>query len=60
MIVKRLLTTESKRNIKDVFKTNPVYRTINAAYKEQETQMKTLRFSPEEIWVTASLALIIF
>lgn len=51
MIVRRLLTTESKRNIKEVFKTNPVYRTINAAYKEQESQMKTLRFSPEEIWV---------
>ena len=53
MIMKRLLTTESKRNIKEAFKINPVFRTINAAYKEQETQMTTLRFSPEEIFVNS-------
>ena len=51
MIVRRLLTTESKRNIKEAFKADPVFRTIDAAYKAQETRMKTLRFSPEEIWV---------
>ena len=49
--MRRLLTTESKRSIKDAFKGNAVFRTIDAAYKEQETQMATLRFSPEEIWV---------
>ena len=51
MTMKRLLTTASKRSIKDAFKGNAVFRTIDAAYKEQETQMATLRFSPEEIWV---------
>ena len=51
MIVRRLLTTESKRSIKEAFKGNAVFRTIDAAYKEQETLMSTLRFSPEEIWV---------
>jgi len=49
--MKRLLTTASKRSIKEAFKGNAVFRTIDAAYKEQETQMATLRFSPEEIWV---------
>ena len=48
MIVRRLLTTESKRSIKEAFKGNAVFRTIDAAYKEQEP---TIRFSPEEIWV---------
>ena len=51
MIVRRLLTTESKRSIKEAFKSNAVFRTIDAAYKEQEIQMATLRFSPEEILV---------
>ena len=51
MIMRRLLTTGSKRSIKDVFKGNAVFRTIDAAYKEQETRMEMLRFSPEEIWV---------
>ncbi len=51
MIVRRLLTTESKRSIKEAFKGNAVFRTIDAAYKEQEVQMVTLKFSPEEIWV---------
>ena len=45
------MTPESKRSIKEKFKGNAVFRTIDAAYKEQETQMATLRFSPEEIWV---------
>lgn len=49
--MRRLLKTESKRSIKEAFKGNAVFRTIDAAYKEQETQMATLRFSPEEIWV---------
>ena len=51
MTMRRLLTTGSKRSIKEAFKGNAVFRTINAAYKKQETQMATLRFSPEEIWV---------
>ena len=48
MTMRRLLTTASKRSIKDAFKGNAVFRTIDAAYKEQEP---TIRFSPEEIWV---------
>lgn len=51
MTMRRLLTTASKRSIKEAFKGNAVFRTIDAAYKEQESQMETLRFSPEEIWV---------
>jgi hypothetical protein len=51
MTKRRLLTTASKRNIKEAFKSNLVFRTIDAAYKKQETQMTTLRFSPEEICV---------
>lgn len=51
MTMRRLLTKESKRSIKEAFKGNVVFRTIDAAYKAQETQMATLRFSPEEIWV---------
>lgn len=49
--MKRLLTTENKRSLKQAFRNNAVFRVIDAAYKEQETQMDTLRFSPEEIWV---------
>lgn len=49
--MKRLLTKESKRSIKNAFRGNAVFRTIDAAYKDQETQMETFRFSPEEIWV---------
>lgn len=51
MTMRRLLTTDSKRSVKEAFKGNAVFRTIDAAYKEQETQMATLRFSPEEIWI---------
>ena len=51
MTMRRLLTTANKRSIKEAFKGNAVFLTIDAAYKEQETQMATLRFSPEEIWV---------
>lgn len=51
MAMKRLLTKENKRSIKEAFKVNAVFRVINAAYKEQETRMETLKFSPEEIWV---------
>lgn len=51
MIMRRLLTTGNKRSIKEVFKGNAVFRTIDAAYKEQETRMEKLRFSPEEIWL---------
>lgn len=49
--MKRLLQTERKRNLKEAFKGNIVFRIINEAYKEQESKMETLRFSPEEIWV---------
>ena len=49
--MRRLLTKENKRSIKEAFKGNAVFRVVDAAYKEQETQMETLRFSPEEIWV---------
>ena len=48
--MKRLLTKENKRSIKNAYRSNAIFRVINAAYKDQETQMKTLRFSPEEIW----------
>lgn len=48
--MQRLLKTEKKRSIKDAYKRNAVFRVIDAAYKEQEVQMQTLRFSPEEIW----------
>ena len=49
--MKRLLTKENKRNIKDAFKGNAVFRVIDAAYKEQEKQMETFHFSPEEVFV---------
>ena len=48
--MKRLLTKENKRSIKSAYRSNAVFRVIDAAYKDQETQMSTLRFSPEEIW----------
>lgn len=48
--MKRLLTKENKRSIKNAYKSNAIFRVIDAAYKDQETQMETLRFSPEEIW----------
>ena len=51
--MKRLLTKEKKRSIKDAYKRNAVFRVIDAAYKEQEAQMQTLRFSPEEIWANS-------
>lgn len=51
MTMKRLLTTENKRSLKQTYRNNAVFRVIDAAYKEQETKMETLRFSPEEIWV---------
>ena len=49
--MRRLLTTETKRSIKDAFKTNAVFRVIDAAYKDQERRMEKLHFSPEEIFV---------
>lgn len=51
MTMKRLLTKEIKRSIRAAFKGNAVFRVIDAAYKEQETQMTTFHFSPEEIFV---------
>lgn len=49
--MKRFLTTQTKRDVKEAFRSNAVFRVINAAYKQQEVKMKTLHFSPEEIWV---------
>lgn len=46
----RLLTTDKKRSIKETQDRNPVYQTINAAYKKREIEMKTFHFAPEEIW----------
>ena len=51
MTMKRLLTKENKRSIKEAFKNNAVFHIIDAAYKEQERQMGTFHFSPEEIFV---------
>lgn len=48
--MKRFLTTQTKRDIKEAFRSNAVFRVINAAYKKQEVEM-TLCFAPEEIWV---------
>lgn len=48
--MKRLLKKENKRSIKNEYKSNAIFHVIDAAYKDQETQMETLRFSPEEIW----------
>ena len=49
--MKRLLTTENKRSIKEAFKGNAVFRVIDAGYKEQENRMETLHFSPEEVFI---------
>ncbi len=51
MTMKRLLTTENKRSIKEAFKGNAVFRVIDAGYKEQENRMETLHFSPEEVFI---------
>ena len=51
--MKMLLTKENKRSIKTAYRSNPVFRVIDAAYKVKETQMATLRFSPEEIWANS-------
>ena len=51
--MKRFLTTQTKRDVKEAFKSNALFQVINAAYKQQEVEMETLRFSPEEIWVNS-------
>lgn len=51
MTMKKLLTTENKRNVREKYKNNPIYRTINEAYKDKEASMKVLRFSTEEIFI---------
>lgn len=51
--MKRFLTTQTKRDVKEAFKGNALFQVINAAYKQQEVEMETLRFSPEEIWVNS-------
>lgn len=51
MTMKRLLTKENKRSIKEAFKGNAVFHVIDAAYKDQERRMEKLHFSPEEIFV---------
>ncbi len=49
----RLLTTTNKQSIKEAFKGNVTYQTVKAAYKQLETKMRTLCFSPEEIWMNS-------
>ena len=51
--MKRFLTTQTKRDVKKAFRSNALFQVINAAYKQQEVEMETLRFSPEEIWVNS-------
>lgn len=49
----RLLKTKSKQSVRKAFGENVLYQTIKAAYKQQETEMQTLGFSPEEIWINS-------
>lgn len=47
------LKTKNKRSIRDAFKENITYQTVKGAYKQLETEMQKLCFSPEEIWVNS-------
>ena len=49
--MKRILTTEEKRSYREAYRDNAVMQMIKAAYKEKETEMQKLGFSPEEIWI---------
>lgn len=48
-----LLTAENKRGIRDAYSDNVTYQSVRAAYKPLETEMRTLGFSPEEIWANS-------
>ena len=49
--MKRLLTRDSKEMIRQAYESDVIFETIKSAYKDKQTQMTKLRFSPEEIWV---------
>lgn len=49
--MKRLLTIEIKEMIRQAYESDVIFETIKSAYKDKQTQMTKLRFSPEEIWV---------
>ena len=51
--MRMLLTAENKRGIRDAYSDNVTYQSVRAAYKPLETQMRTLGFSPEEIWANS-------
>lgn len=47
------LETKNKRSIREAFMDNITYQTVKEAYKQLETEMQKLCFSPEEIWVNS-------
>lgn len=51
--MRMLLTAENKRGIRDAYGDNVTYQSVRAAYKPLETEMRTLGFSPEEIWANS-------
>lgn len=51
--MRMLLTAENKRGIRDAYRDNVTYQSVRAAYKPLETGMRTLGFSPEEIWANS-------
>ena len=52
-IMKKLLNRDEKDRIKEGFKDNVIYDTLKKAYKDKETKMDKLRFSPEEIFINS-------
>lgn len=51
--MRMLLTAENKRGIRDAYRDNVTFQSVRAAYKPLETGMRTLGFSPEEIWANS-------
>ncbi len=51
--MKRLLNTKAKQTLRDTYRNNVLFKTVNAAYKPTECAMETLRFSTEEIWANS-------
>ena len=51
--MKRLLNTKAKQTLRDTYRNNVLFKTVNAAYKPTECAMETLRFSTEEIWTNS-------
>ena len=51
--MKKLLNRDEKDRIKEGFKDNVIYDTLKKAYKDKETKMDKLRFSPEEIFINS-------